>query len=75
MMLRYSFAALKRTPVARSVFTLLAAVTAFLCLGLTIQDNSRKLQKQADESFVTKALFEYVGGSIQMRHYLEAILF
>lgn len=63
-MLRYSFAALKRTPVkAVLFFVLLAAVTAFLCLGLTIQDNSRKLQKQADESFVTKALFEYVGGS------------
>ncbi len=64
MIFRNSLKSVIRTPAKTILFSLLLiAITAFLCLGVGMWRSSDRLMKQADETFKTTALLEYIGAN------------
>lgn len=64
MIFRNSIKSVIRTPAKTILFSLLLiAITAFLCLGVGMWRSSDRLLKQADETFQTTALLEYIGAN------------
>ena len=61
-MIKTAFKNAVRTPVKTALFfVLLAAVTVFLCLGTSMWSTSQSLLDQADSTFETTAVLEYIG--------------
>lgn len=62
MMIKTAFKNAVRTPVKTALFfLLLAAVTVFLCLGTSMWSTSQALLLEADSTFETTAVLEYIG--------------
>jgi ABC-type lipoprotein release transport system permease subunit len=62
MMIKTAFKNAIRTPVKTALFFLLiAAVTVFLCLGTSMWSTSQALLDEADSTFETTAVLEYIG--------------
>jgi len=62
MMIKTAFKNAIRTPVKTALFfLLLAAVTVFLCLGTSMWNTSQALLDEADSTFETTAVLEYIG--------------
>ena len=61
-MIKTAFKNAVRTPVKTALFfVLLAAVTVFLCLGTSMWSTSQSLLDEADKTFETTAVLEYIG--------------
>ena len=62
MIFRNSLKSVLRTPVKTLLFLLLsAAVTAFACLGIGMRRSAERLLAEADDTFRTTAVLEYIG--------------
>jgi ABC-type lipoprotein release transport system permease subunit len=61
-MIKTAFKNAVRTPVKTALFfVLLTAVTVFLCLGTSMWSTSQSLLDEADSTFETTAVLEYIG--------------
>lgn len=62
--MKYGLRSILRTPVKTLLFFLLiAAVTAFLCLGAGMKQSADAVLRQADKTFLTAGQLTYLGGN------------
>ncbi len=62
MIIKTAFKNIARTPVKTTLFfLLLAGITVFLCLGASMWSTSQSLLNEADATFETTAVLEYIG--------------